>query len=982
MDWQTAVYTLSLTLGAAVGVVLALYILPRRAQKADPRSGWLQDRFRPVPDSVRSLACSAVIESMSDAAIMLDGQERIVNLNPAAGRIIGYLPSEAINRRIDQVLPDYADLLARCCDATDAPFTIALNVDQAQRHFDMCISPLQENHSHPDARLIVFHDVTGRVQTEQALSRADAETVRQLNERTALQETWAVIASTLKLSDVLSHAAEQMAHIVNATSAHVCGWKPETRTCTVLTEYIGPNACESEQASDLGVSYVMADQRFLDALAVGEPWMDFPDDLGLPRDERNHLQRHGAKTILYIPLRSRDEKFGFAELWESRLRREFPSEEISLCHTIAQNAAIAIENARLYEQVQKELDERVRVEGALRALNEELEQQARERTAELTEAHARLAREIDERARAETEFQQRNRELLSLQSAAAATASSLDLNFVLETVTWEMANLLEVEDCAICEWDQETDTISVIAEYGATSRWEGQALLRTYELADYPVKKRMLVERHAQQITASEPDIDPAELNYIQAANVKTLLMVPMVFQDRTVGLVEIRASQAERTFSDREIVLTQMLANQAASAIENARLYAETQKRLREQTALREAGAIISSALDPKTVLTRIAEQMARAVNASSAYICGFNPASMTSVVLANYVGPQAGPKERLSGLGVSYLDVGGQFLTKMRSGEHDISHVDDPDLSEVDKAHLQKYGAQTVLYVPLLIRGRVMGFAELWESRRRREFTQEEISLCHGIAQQAAIAIENARLYARARREIAERERAEEQIRASLKEKEVLLQEIHHRVKNNLQVVSSLLNLQSRHIEDEAALEMFQESQNRIQSMALIHEKLYRSDDLARIDLAEYIRSLATDLVQSYRANSGPVTLRINASDVFLSIDAAVPCGLIVNELVSNALKHAFPTRADTSASDWNGKEDEICIDLRSDDENQVTLTIKDNGVGFPRELDFQTLDSLGLRLINTLVDQLEGRLELNNSDGSEIKIVFASS
>jgi two-component sensor histidine kinase len=289
-----------------------------------------------------------------------------------------------------------------------------------------------------------------------------------------------------------------------------------------------------------------------------------------------------------------------------------------------------------------------------------------------------------------------------------------------------------------------------------------------------------------------------------------------------------------------------------------------------------------------------------------------------------------------------------------------------------------MREYGAKSILYIPLLVKGQLLGFAELWESRRQRDFTAEEISLCKGIAQQAAVAIDNARLYEKAQQEIAERALAEEKIKASLEEKEVLLQEIHHRVKNNLQVVSSLLNLQSQYVEDKSALDMFQESQNRILSMALIHEKLYRSQDLSRVDLTEYIQTLAGDLVRSYRARSGPANLRVQAADVFLSIEKAVPCGLIVNELVSNALKHAFPANGDSSTNGFDA-DNEIFIGLSTDTENRVTLIVADNGVGLPQDLDVGTSDSLGLRLVHTLVSQLDGTLELRSENGAEFNLTF---
>jgi two-component sensor histidine kinase len=284
--------------------------------------------------------------------------------------------------------------------------------------------------------------------------------------------------------------------------------------------------------------------------------------------------------------------------------------------------------------------------------------------------------------------------------------------------------------------------------------------------------------------------------------------------------------------------------------------------------------------------------------------------------------------------------------------------------------------------LYIPLLVKGRLIGFAELWESRQRQPFTREEISICNGIAQQAAIALENAQLYERAQDQIAERVRAEKQLVASLKEKEVLLQEIHHRVKNNLQVVSSLLNLQSNYVQDGSALEMFRESQNRILSMALIHEKLYRSRNLSRIDLGEYIKTLASDLVRSYTSRSYPVNLTVDAADVFLSVEKAVPCGLIINELVSNALKHAFPEDLNTTADLRNGKESEIRIHLAANGGQNVSLVVGDNGVGLPQDLNLATADSLGLRLVYTLINQLDGTIKVRNKNGAEFELAFDTS
>ena len=220
----------------------------------------------------------------------------------------------------------------------------------------------------------------------------------------------------------------------------------------------------------------------------------------------------------------------------------------------------------------------------------------------------------------------------------------------------------------------------------------------------------------------------------------------------------------------------------------------------------------------------------------------------------------------------------------------------------------------------------------------------------------------------------DITERIRAEESIKASLVEKEVLLKEIHHRVKNNMQIISSLLNLQSAHIKDQQALELFRESKDRVRSMALIHEKLYRSQDLARIDFKEYIHSLATSIFQSYKAEPTKINLDIRIKDIFLPVDKAVPCGLVMNELLSNCLKYAFPAT-------WKGQA-KIEIGLRKMNGNMIELMVKDNGIGLPQELNFRKTGSLGLHLVVILGEgQLEGEIDVERQKGTTFLLRFKS-
>jgi PAS domain S-box-containing protein len=217
---------------------------------------------------------------------------------------------------------------------------------------------------------------------------------------------------------------------------------------------------------------------------------------------------------------------------------------------------------------------------------------------------------------------------------------------------------------------------------------------------------------------------------------------------------------------------------------------------------------------------------------------------------------------------------------------------------------------------------------------------------------------------------RDITERKEAEERLKASLREKEVLLKEVHHRVKNNLQIVSSLLSLQSGHIEDDKVLGVFRVCQDRVRSMALVHERLYQAGDIARVDFGDYISRLMNKLFRSHGVDPARVVMKVDAQDVSLGVDYAVPCGLIINEVVSNSLKHAFPDL----------RSGEVSISMRYLDNDAVELVIADNGVGMPLDIHPEETDTLGVMLIDILArEQLEGEVVVHREGGCRYCITF---
>ncbi len=246
----------------------------------------------------------------------------------------------------------------------------------------------------------------------------------------------------------------------------------------------------------------------------------------------------------------------------------------------------------------------------------------------------------------------------------------------------------------------------------------------------------------------------------------------------------------------------------------------------------------------------------------------------------------------------------------------------------------------------VPEILRSKVAVFVDL--NRKRRDLQRLNDAL---------------------QAEIAQRRNAEEAVRHS-REKEVLLQEIHHRVKNNLQIITSLLRMQSRAVQDPAFSEALRECQNRVASMALIHDKLYRARDLARVSFGEYVRDLTNNILTSYALPARSVRVRLDIDDLSLSLDYAVPCGLILNELMSNCLKHAFPV----------GHSGTVYIGFHAEGEEELCLVVRDDGVGVPADVDLARTSSLGWRLIRALVEQLGGVVQCQTAGGTSVEIRFA--
>jgi len=315
------------------------------------------------------------------------------------------------------------------------------------------------------------------------------------------------------------------------------------------------------------------------------------------------------------------------------------------------------------------------------------------------------------------------------------------------------------------------------------------------------------------------------------------------------------------------------------------------------------------------------------------------------------------------------------GAGLNYYQGRKRAIANIYEAGLTDCHIQLLEEFEVKANLVVPILLEvgennpGCLWGLLVAHQCSRPREWEESQLDLLDQLSITIAIAIKQSTIFQQAQTELAERQKVELQLRSALAEKEVLLKEVHHRVKNNLQIISSLLQLQSHTLKDPEVIRIFRESQNRIESICLIHKNLYTVPNIGQLDVVDYIQSLSTSIMLSYQLEPGRITLATNIDAVSLNLDQAIACGLVINELISNSLKHAFP----------NGQTGNITINLHNIGD-YIEMSVQDDGIGIPDDLDWNNTESLGLSLVYDLVtEQLEGDITLERNYGTVFKIQF---
>ncbi|MGQ9853567.1 MAG: histidine kinase dimerization/phosphoacceptor domain -containing protein, partial [Candidatus Oleimicrobiaceae bacterium] len=565
---------------------------------------------------------------------------------------------------------------------------------------------------------------------------------------------------------------------------------------------------------------------------------------------------------------------------------------------------------RLNRQLSAEIAERQSAERRLREAHEHLERRVAERTAELMTANAVLRCEIQERRKAEEALKER----LALEDLIAAIATDF-VRLRAEQVDPHINQALAALG-AFAQVDRSYVFVFSLdgARMSCTHEWVAEGIhpeienLRALSVDDFPWWMEQL--RAQQNIYIPCVDALPpeaaAEKEILQAQSIQSLIVVPMISAGELLGFLGFDSVRCQREWPESFIPL------------------------------LRISGEIIANAIARNRVEEKIrrTEELFRAiVEGTQAFLMSVDVRGR--ITYANDAAVRA--------LGFAHAE---EVL-----GQRYLRFVHPEDRERVAKAYKEQVlTGQRSLFMEFRTVGKY-GNVLLFSFMSNPMIDGEQVVGQNGVGQ-----------------DITARKVAEETLAASLREKEMLLKEIHHRVKNNMQVVCSLLNLQCDRLSSPEAVQALRDSQNRVKSMALIHEKLYRSASLSRIDFGEYLHSLVDGLMRSYATN-GDVNVQVTAENAEMGIDDAIPCGLLVNELISNALKHAFP--------DGRGGVIRVSFRLQGD---RYALDVADDGVGLPAELDFRATKSLGLQLVTTLVDQIDGHIELHrDSPGTHFSISF---
>ncbi|MEK0449027.1 MAG: hypothetical protein RL088_1295 [Verrucomicrobiota bacterium] len=656
----------------------------------------------------------------------------------------------------------------------------------------------------------------------------------------------------------------------------------------------------------------------------------------------------------------------FLNIADMAMRGEFSA----VLHPLSRVFRLAAISAFVFVYFLDALAKRAEAERAVADLNKTLELRVMERTLELEEAQ-------EWRRRAELDEQQRTREALKLQHILFELAKLDKSDFAASIGECLRSAGDAIRVARVSYWATSAGGSELTCRFLRTMSSEAISNEEIKLSADrFPAYFKAIARM--TQIVADDAQVceDTREftVKYLAPLGITSLLDVPVWHKGGMHGIVSFEHCGPARKWTQAELDFSQSIAEMVAQCIESSeRLAVERKLALAQErkAALSELEAAINRAEDLQSVLNRIAETITRFVPATGASVVLWDAETESFSVSATTVPgqpAQAGAQlvRRRGGASRKIVDTRRPIIT--------------PDIRK-DPAGasplLEQSGMHAYAGVPMQAHGVVLGVLYAID-REVRDYTQDEIDFLSSAASHASAALWQFRMNASVREtnarlaaEIAERRRAEELIAASLHEKDALMQEIHNRVSNNLEMVSNLLSIQATEYQNPNLRMAFLDSQQRIRTMALADEMLHEAEVLAGLDLGALLRRLVPGLMRSFGSADLRVSFEIHADSVELPPGSVIPLALIVNELISNSIKHAFP----------DGQGGQITIRLATAEDGRVRLTVSDDGVGLPPDFDVSRSNSLGLRLIGMMAGRISAELKSEGGAGATFTLTFAA-
>jgi PAS domain S-box-containing protein len=657
------------------------------------------------------VARGSIVESMQDGVIVLDGRNRIVDINPAAQRLLRGGAAGLVGQAADSALAHWPDLLEAA--AKNEPAHFEMNTDGGAI-VEASLEPIDERRGHPDGWMFVLRDISDHKAMEFEL--------------------------------------EQHRHELETLVA------ARTAALTLANEQLGSEAEERERAERaLGSSEARLIQ-FLDALPVGVV-VHGPDT-------KPRYVNHQALKLVGIALETARGVGADYSMTLAKSLNQFPiyrQGEEEPYPTELSPIARALDGERVRsDDIELQIDgHRIPLEVLASPI---YDQQGRVQYA------VTAFQDISERRRLEDTLE-------AIFILGRDLALIRDEDAIGRRVVEEAHHLLDFELAGFGLADEPSRLL--IYGYSILGIDEQETFLRLPLEGKVPQSISANVYRTGEPMNV--PDVSKEPLYHLETQewDGRSELCVPIRVGERILGVLNAESRQLNRFNRDDQRLL-QALADQCGVAVENARLYSELQQRLKEQTALQNAVSSISSKIELNEVLDEIASRLGEAIDATSAFICAYDDSRMTTRVLAHYVSPEANAKELSAPEGTYSLpEFFPGTVRNLQASQPAVSFADDPDLPEAQRKHYNDFDTLTSLFIPMRVGGRMVAYADLWDSRERREFSPQEIALCEGIAQQAAVAMENARLYARAQEELVERQRIEDKLHLHQEELEDLVME-----------------------------------------------------------------------------------------------------------------------------------------------------------------------------------------------------------